>query len=121
MKRFISKGYKPESLKLPQARNTFHTWMLARLPRNDQLTLTQGNVYILPSRAGWAMLATLIVLLIAAINYQLNLGYLLTFCWLAALQPAWSWVTAICVACSSASLTAALRAAALPMHPAPCS
>src|SRR5690606_3918739 len=45
----------------------------------DQLTLTQGNVYILPSRAGWAMLATLIVLLIAAINYQLNLGYLLTF------------------------------------------
>jgi uncharacterized protein (DUF58 family) len=53
--------------------------MFARLPRSDQLTLTQGNVYILPSRAGWAMLATLIVLLIAAINYQLNLGYLLTF------------------------------------------
>lgn len=79
MKRFISRGHKPESLKLPQARNAFHAWMLARLPRNDQLTLTQGNVYILPSRAGWAMLATLIVLLIAAINYQLNLGYLLTF------------------------------------------
>lgn len=53
--------------------------MLSRLPRRDQLTLTQGNVYILPSRAGWAMLATLLVLLIAAINYQLNLGYLLTF------------------------------------------
>ncbi len=54
-------------------------WMLSRLPRTDRLTLTQGNVYILPSRAGWALLITLIVLLIAAINYQLNLGYLLTF------------------------------------------
>lgn len=54
-------------------------WALARLPSSDQLTLSQRNVYILPSRAGWALLLTLIVLLIAAINYQLNLGYLLTF------------------------------------------
>lgn len=54
-------------------------WILARQPRTDQLTLTQANVYILPSRAGWALLLTLLVLLVAAINYQLNLGYLLTF------------------------------------------
>lgn len=60
-------------------RHRIHQWMLARLPRTDQLTLSQGNVYILPSRAGWALLITLMVLLIAAINYQLNLGYLLTF------------------------------------------
>ena len=59
--------------------NRVRQWMVSRLPRTDQLTLTQGNVYILPSRAGWAMLITLCVLLIAAINYQLNLGYLLTF------------------------------------------
>ena len=79
MTRLINKGYKPETPKIFQPRNAIHAWMMARLPRSDQLTLTQGNVYILPSRAGWAMLATLIVLLIAAINYQLNLGYLLTF------------------------------------------
>lgn len=54
-------------------------WMLHRLPSQDQQTLTQGNVYIVPSRAGWMLAITLCVLLIASINYQLNLGYLLTF------------------------------------------
>jgi uncharacterized protein (DUF58 family) len=54
-------------------------WWHARLPRTDSLTLTQRNVYIMPSRAGWALALTLCVLLVAAINYQLNLGYLLTF------------------------------------------
>ena len=71
------KGYKPKSFKiLPTLplRSNIRVWMLSRLPRLDQLTLTQVNFYILPSRAGWAMLATLLVLLIAAINYQLNLG-----------------------------------------------
>ena len=42
-------------------------------------TLTQGNVYILPTRAGWMFALTLLVLLLASINYQLNLGYVLTF------------------------------------------
>ena len=54
-------------------------WWHDRLPLSDTLTLTQRNVYILPTRAGWMLAATLIVLLIASINYQLNLGYLLTF------------------------------------------
>ncbi len=54
-------------------------WWLARQPRTDLLTLTQRNVYILPTKAGWMLAITLLVLLVAAINYQLNLGYLLTF------------------------------------------
>ena len=54
-------------------------WFLARVPPSDRIELTQGNVYILPTRAGWLLAATLLVLLIASINYQLNLGYLLTF------------------------------------------
>lgn len=54
-------------------------WWHSRLPLTDTLTLTQRNVYILPTRAGWMLAATLAVLLIASINYQLNLGYLLTF------------------------------------------
>lgn len=53
--------------------------MEARLPRSDTQELTQRNVYILPTRAGWMLLLTLVILLIAAINYQINLGYLLTF------------------------------------------
>ena len=54
-------------------------WWHERLPLVDTLHLTQRNVYILPTRAGWMLGSTLLVLLIASINYQLNLGYLLTF------------------------------------------
>ena len=61
------------------ARARFRTWWQARLPRTDSQTLTQGNVYILPTKAGWMFALTLLVLLIASINYQLNLGYVLTF------------------------------------------
>lgn len=60
-------------------RARFRRWWQARLPQSDTLTLTQGNVYILPTRAGFMLALTLLVLLVASINYQLNLGYLLTF------------------------------------------
>jgi uncharacterized protein (DUF58 family) len=54
-------------------------WFESRLPRSDTLLLTQRNVYILPTRAGITFAFTLLVLLLASINYQLNLGYVLTF------------------------------------------
>ncbi len=54
-------------------------WWQSRLPLTDSVTLTQRNVYILPTRAGFMLGLTLLVLLVASINYQLNLGYLLTF------------------------------------------
>lgn len=54
-------------------------WWLSRLPFTDHVTLNQRNVYILPTRAGLMLGVTLLVLLVASINYQLNLGYLLTF------------------------------------------
>ena len=60
-------------------RARFRHWWEARLPRTDSQLLTQGNVYILPTRAGWLFGLTLLVLLLASINYQLNLGYVLTF------------------------------------------
>ena len=57
----------------------FHAWFENRLPLSDHITLTQRTVYILPTRPGWMLGLTLLVLLVASINYQLNLGYLLTF------------------------------------------
>jgi uncharacterized protein (DUF58 family) len=60
-------------------RKRFRQWWQSRLPLTDSWLLTQRNVYILPTRAGWMLALTLLVLLIASINYQLNLGYLLTF------------------------------------------
>ncbi len=61
------------------ARSNFTKWWQARLPVSDTLLLTQRNVYILPTKAGLLFAFTLFVLLLASINYQLNLGYVLTF------------------------------------------
>jgi uncharacterized protein (DUF58 family) len=55
------------------------SWWLKRHRPRDTLTLTQHNVYILPTRAGLMFALTLFLLLVASINYQLNLGYALTF------------------------------------------
>ena len=60
-------------------RARFQRWFQSRLPLSDSITLTQRNVYILPTWPGFTLGATLLVLLVASINYQLNLGYLLTF------------------------------------------
>ncbi len=60
-------------------RKRIRHWWQSRHPLTDTWTLTQRNVYILPTRVGWMLALTLLVLLIASINYQLNLGYLLTF------------------------------------------
>jgi len=61
------------------ARRHFRQWWQARLPLSDTIELKQGNVYILPTRPGLMLGITLLVLLVGSINYQLNLGYLLTF------------------------------------------
>ncbi len=60
-------------------RGRFRQWWQARLPLRDTTTLTQRNVYILPTGPGFMLGLTLLILLIASINYQLNLGYVLTF------------------------------------------
>jgi uncharacterized protein (DUF58 family) len=60
-------------------RERWRRWWRARSPRSDTLELGQRNIYILPTTAGLMFAATLVVLLLASINYQLNLGYLLTF------------------------------------------
>jgi uncharacterized protein (DUF58 family) len=64
---------------LAYVRARFRQWWQARLPLTDTLALTQRNVYILPTQPGFMLGATLLVLLVGSINYQLNLGYLLTF------------------------------------------
>ena len=57
----------------------FRRWWQNRLPFTDTWQLGQRNIYILPTRAGFTFLLTLVVMLLASINYQLNLGYALTF------------------------------------------
>lgn len=57
----------------------FSRYLENRLARSDSWSLTQSSIYILPTRAGWAFALTIVVMLVASINYQLNLGYALTF------------------------------------------
>lgn len=60
-------------------RRRINAWWTQRHPLTDTWTLTQGNIYILPTKAGFVYAFTLFVMLLASINYQLNLGYVLTF------------------------------------------
>ncbi|MES2283667.1 MAG: DUF58 domain-containing protein [Pseudomonadota bacterium] len=64
---------------LAPLRRRMRAWFENRLSFTDQVELTQRTVYILPTRPGLMLGVTLLTLLVASINYQLNLGYLLTF------------------------------------------
>ncbi len=48
-------------------------------PETGPVTLTQNRIYILPTRAGVLFGATALVMLLGCINYNLGLGYVLTF------------------------------------------
>jgi uncharacterized protein (DUF58 family) len=50
-----------------------------RLPEAGTVFLVQKRVYILPTRFGLAFALALVVMLIGSINYNLSLGYILTF------------------------------------------
>ena len=50
-----------------------------RQPEPGTIFLRQQRVYILPTRPGLAFAMALIVMLIGSINYNLSLGYILTF------------------------------------------
>ena len=60
-------------------RQALHNWATRRQQASAQHLVRQRNIYVLPSPAGCVLAITLMVLLIASINFQLNLGYALTF------------------------------------------
>ncbi|WOJ95695.1 DUF58 domain-containing protein [Congregibacter brevis] len=54
-------------------------WLDRRIPRSRSVTLSQRQIFIFPSRTGFFFALCLLVMLIAAINYQNNMSYALTF------------------------------------------
>ncbi|HEX8987226.1 MAG TPA: DUF58 domain-containing protein [Rhodocyclaceae bacterium] len=61
-------------------RERFANWALrGRPPEPVPIRLTQRRVYVLPTRAGLAFAAALLVMLLASINYSLSLGHALVF------------------------------------------
>jgi uncharacterized protein (DUF58 family) len=61
-------------------RQRISDWIFrARIPEQPPVVLSQRRVFILPSRTGYFFAFVLVLLLIASINYNLSLGFLLTF------------------------------------------
>lgn len=61
-------------------RQRISDWIFRPLtPEATPVVLTQRRIFILPSKEGIGYLVMLLLLLIASINYNLSLGYVLTF------------------------------------------
>lgn len=61
---------------IAQARQRF--WRLAPGDR-EPVILRHRRIYILPTRRGFALIVTLVIMLLTAMNYALSLGYAMTF------------------------------------------
>ena len=61
-------------------RQSISDWIFrAATPETPPVTLVQRRIFILPTRQGYFFGFTVVVLLIASINYALSLGFVLTF------------------------------------------
>ena len=67
-------------MRLADLRERFVTWALrVPTPEPAPIILDRRRIYVLPSRAGFGYAVTLLLMLIGSINYNLALGYALTF------------------------------------------
>jgi uncharacterized protein (DUF58 family) len=57
----------------------FRNWAFRRAVESGTLVLNQRRIYILPSRQGFGFAFVLALMLLGDINYNLSLGYVLTF------------------------------------------
>jgi uncharacterized protein (DUF58 family) len=64
---------------LSALRLRFNTWLFRPKIEHGTVTLTQRRIFILPTRQGLAMAMLLVLMLLGDINYNLSLGYVLTF------------------------------------------
>ena len=57
----------------------FKNWLFRPKIEEGPITLTQRRIFILPTRQGLALAGVLLLMLLGDINYNLSLGYILTF------------------------------------------
>ena len=66
--------------RMPALRDQIADWLLRRRPpETAPIRLTQRRIYILPTSGGLLLAMTLLLMLMGCINYNLGLGYVLTF------------------------------------------
>ncbi len=65
---------------LADLRQSISDWIFrASVPESSPVTLVQRRIFILPTRQGYTYALTMLVLLLASINYAISLGFVLTF------------------------------------------
>jgi len=57
----------------------FNRWLDRRIPPRRQITLSQSNIFIFPTRTGFVFGGLLVLLTLGAINYQSSLVYATAF------------------------------------------
>ena len=57
----------------------FRIWLFRQKIESGTVTLTQRRIFILPTRQGLGFVFVLLLMLLGDINYNLSLGYVLTF------------------------------------------
>ena len=60
-------------------KHKFRDWAFRRTVDSGTVTLNQRRIYILPTRQGIGFAMVLLLMMIGDINYDLGLGYVLTF------------------------------------------
>jgi len=61
----------------PSAR--FNAWLARRIPPDERITLSQSNIFIFPTKAGFTFGGLVSILILGAINYQNSLVYGVAF------------------------------------------
>jgi uncharacterized protein (DUF58 family) len=60
-------------------RQTFQAWIFRPKIEQGTVVLTQRRIFIIPTKQGFALVFVLALMLLGDINYNLSLGYVLTF------------------------------------------
>lgn len=64
---------------LAALRQQFRSWLFRPKIESGTITLNQRRIFIIPTRQGIGFVIVLLVMLLGDINYNLSLGYVLTF------------------------------------------
>lgn len=60
-------------------RQRFKVWLFRPQIEHGTVTLTQRRIFIIPTRQGFTLAFVLVLMMLGNINYNLSLGYVLTF------------------------------------------
>ena len=60
-------------------RQRFKVWLFRPKIESGAVVLTQRSIFIIPTRQGFTLAFVLVLMLLGDINYNLSLGYVLTF------------------------------------------